>query len=482
MSDASFAFVAAPISFKTSFSPPAVCEITRSWDGRKRRRVRSIVERKWRCAITSPSSSSVPESTDNATEERRLRLSRYLVFTAMASTYALYVGLRSTFPFAAPMMGLGLREVGIVSSAFPFAYGFSRLATGAMVDNGSPRDVLLGGLGLAGLAVASMAVSPVAATPLAGLWALHGLVQGAGAGCSAKLLTAWYAPNERGRWWALWATSANVGAFGAPLAVAAVATAWGPRAALAASGVLAICVATLAATVLRDSPAQAGFNVDWAVPQKPAKESTATDFWRALRDEVLQNKALWVLAGANASIYLIRSGLKNWLHFFLIATRHVTPANAAVQASLAELGGVVGTFSAGVISDLAGGRRVLVTIAYLVLLAFSLITLGVAPGGLTDAALIVALGFAVNGPQMMIGLIGAEVVEPRVLATAAGLLGFLSYGGAVIAGYPLSAVVQQFGWTPFFVVLGIAALVAAVLLAPFWKLRASDSKKATKDD
>lgn len=449
----------------------------RGWivSGGRRRNVRRTEVRKVRVirgAVTTPSETG-GTSSDGVTGGNGLRLRRYGVFAAMASSYALYVGLRSTFPFAAPMMGLGLQEVGVVSSAFPFAYGFSRLATGAMVDNGSPRDVLLGGLALAGLAVAAMAATPVAAAPLAVLWAIHGLVQGAGAGCSAKLLTAWYAPSERGRWWALWATSANIGAFGAPLAVAGIATAFGPRAALAASGAIALCIAALASTVLRDTPAAAGFEVSWAVGQKAPKETTQLGFWRTLRDEVVRNKALWALAAANASIYLIRSGLKNWLHFFLIATRGSTPAAAAVQASISELGGVMGTFGAGVISDLVGGRRVIVTIAYLVLLSISLALLCVAPGGgLMDAALVATVGFAVNGPQMMIGLIGAEVVEPRVLATAAGLLGFLSYGGATMAGYPLSAIVQRYGWGAFFGVLSTAALLGGAVLTPFWRLRA----------
>jgi len=377
-------------------------------------------------------------------------------------------------------MGLSLGDIGLVSSAFPVTYGLSRLFTGALVDNGSPKNVLLAGLALAGFSVAAMAASPTNPLPLSVLWGLSGLVQGAGASCSAKLLTAWFSPKERGRWWSLWATSANAGAFGAPLIVAFISGSYGPRLALAVSGIAAVCIAALGFPIIKDSPKGFGYNVDWALENKEGEKKSgdkAADkgFWNTLRNEVLNNRALWALAAANASIYLIRSGLKNWLHFFLIATRGVSPAGAAVQASVAELGGVAGTFGAGVISDLAGGRRVLVTVAYLGLLALSLIALGFAPVGskFADAAIIACVGFAVNGPQMMIGLIGAEVVDPKVLASAAGLLGAISYAGAAIAGYPLSCIVQQFGWVPFFLVLAVAAVVGAFFLMPFRKLNAT---------
>ncbi len=473
------------LTLRSDFTTPALCTTRRLGihSRAKRARRRHFIHY---ASASSPGADAVPIPASlpgelSTSEKQALRIRRYGVFLAMGMSYACYVGLRATFPFAAPTLGLGLSEVGVVSSAFPFTYGLSRLLTGALVDNGSPRDVLLGGLALAGLSVASMALAPVAAVPLAAIWSLHGLVQGVGAGASAKLLTAWFPPSERGFYWSLWATSANAGAFGAPLAVAYLATAFGAREALLVSGAFALCVAVIATPVLRDRPSDVGFNVSWETKSRTAekgKEEKPVGFWTTLRNEVLGNRALWALAAANCCIYLVRSGLKNWLHFFLIATRDVSPATAAVRASVAELGGVVGTFGAGVISDVAGGRRVVVTIAYLLALSISLALLGFAPAGskLVDAALIAVVGFAINGPQMMIGLIGAEVVEPRVLASAAGILGFLSYGGAIVAGYPLSAIVSTFGWTSFFSVLAVAAVLAAVTLMPFWKLRSGSGK------
>lgn len=51
---------------------------------------------------------------------------------------------------------------------------------------------------------------------------------------------------------------------------------------------------------------------------------------------------------------------------------------------------------------------------------------------------IAGLGFAIYGPQMLIGLCGAELVSQRSVGASQGILGLISYGGAAAAGIPLS--------------------------------------------
>jgi len=57
-----------------------------------------------------------------------------------------------------------------------------------------------------------------------------------------------------------------------------------------------------------------------------------------------------------------------------------------------------------------------------------------------------AIGFFIYGPQMLIGLIGAEVSHPRAVGTGNGLLGWIAYIGAAMAGEPVAHVVKSFGW------------------------------------
>lgn len=404
----------------------------------------------------------------------------------MALTYATYVFLRATFTYVAPMLashlGLSLASVGKISSAFPIAYGFSRLFTGVLVDSASPRVALGAGLLLAGLVNIGMGYASTVPV-LAALWALNGLVQGAGAGASAKMITSWFSRKERGFFWALWSTSANVGGFFAPILCAALASSqMGFRAGMAVPGAFAVVLALLSTPLMRSSPEGAGLKPPWddadGKAEEKGKDAGEKVSWReAFVEGVIKNKTIWGLAVSYFFVYLVRSGMKSWLHFWLLEARSISAAEAAYRVSGMEVGGILGTFSAGVVSDAMDGRRVAVTVGYLLGLIGALVATWLIPGGkpFLDFAVISVLGFMINGPQMMIGLIGAEVSDKRVVATATGVLGWISYLGAAASGFPLSLAIRKFGWVGFFAALLGSSILALVCLLPFWKLKAESS-------
>lgn len=398
----------------------------------------------------------------------------------MALTYATYVFLRATFTYVAPVMAthlnFSLQSIGKISSAFPIAYGMSRLCTGVLVDRTLPHITLAIGLLLAGLVNISMGTA-TSVSALAALWALNGLVQGVGAGASAKMLTSWFTRKERGFFWALWSTSANVGGFLSPIVCGwLAASAGGFRSGLMIPGAFAIGLALLIIPLMKSSPKDAGLDVPWETEKVEKKESAS---WKeAFVEGVLKNKIIWALAVAYFFVYLVRSGTKSWLHFWLLDTRGVSAAEAAYRVSGMEIGGILGTFSAGLVSDWADGRRVAVTLAYLVGAVASIYITWVLPGGkpLWDFLAISVIGFLINGPQMIIGLIGAEVSDKRVVATATGVLGWISYLGAAASGFPLSSVIKRFGWNGYFVTLLASTTCSILCLAPLWRLQGETSK------
>lgn len=455
-----------------------------------------------KCAIhaSSASSSSTPQnplpsnahptdSQSNFGNSQRFFLTRVAIFLSMSLTYALYVFLRSTFTYVAPVMAqslsLSLPAIGKITSAFPLAYGASRLFTGLLVDRTSPHRALCIGLFLAAIVNMAMGVSSVVPL-LAGLWALNGLVQGVGAGASAKMLTAWFSSKERGFYWALWSTSANVGAFLAPIVCAKLAASSGFQAGLILPGVAAAVWATVMFPLLRSSPREAGVIPAWEDAHDTVQTNAAGGGgtavaetkkpWRQVFiDGVLKNRTIWMLAISYFFVYLVRNGTKSWLHFWLVEARSLGAAEAAYRVSGMEVGGILGTFSAGIMSDRMGGRRVVVTILYLVGMVFALALAWSMPVGLpiVDFAMFAATGFMINGPQMMIGLIGAEVCDRRVVATAMGVLGCISYLGAAASGFPLSLVIRRAGWDMYFFSLLISCVSAIVCLAPLWGMKAS---------
>lgn len=425
----------------------------------------------------------------------------------MAAAYAAYVFLRSTFTYIAPSMQkslfLTLPQIGQITSAFPLAYGASRLVTGVLVDRTKPHQALCIGLLLAGLVNISMGLTSSLAF-LTALWALNGLVQGVGAGASAKMLTSWFPVERRGFYWALWSTSANIGAFLTPIVCTKLINFSGFRSGMVIPGAVAAVSALVFLPLLKSTPFDAGFDVPWSSRNTATKDTTVDststtdssndadkdkdkDDWKSIFvNQVLKNKTIWLLSLCYFFVYFIRSGTKSWLHFWLVESLGLTVSQAGYRASGMEVGGIVGTFSAGIISDMLGGRRVVVTLAYLLLvivsIAFTSIVIPMYPASSAVAFLaFAAIGFAINGPQMMIGLIGAEACDRRVVATATGVLGWISYMGAAAAGFPISIIIRKAGWSAYFTALLISSVSCIVALLPIWRMKRTASEpEATK--
>jgi OPA family sugar phosphate sensor protein UhpC-like MFS transporter len=118
--------------------------------------------------------------------------------------------------------------------------------------------------------------------------------------------------------------------------------------------------------------------------------------------------------------------------------------------------------------------------AYTVGIAAALFALSVVPASQPHLQWlsIFALGFCIYGPQMLIGLCGAELVAPAAVGASQGLLGWIAYLGAANAGVPLSMVVQNYGWAGYFSTLMAACGMALLLLAPLAGARSHIQKRA----
>lgn len=408
----------------------------------------------------------------------------------MSAAYAAYVFLRSTFTYIAPSMAtslsLTLPQIGQITSAFPLAYGASRLVTGVLVDRTKPHQALCIGLLLAGIVNIFMGMTS-SLILLICLWALNGLVQGVGAGASAKMLTSWFPVEQRGFYWALWSTSANIGAFLTPIVCTKLIYFSGFQSGLIIPGATAVMFALISLPLLKSTPLDAGFNVPWSGAtstktsssddkSSDAQKAEESDWKTIFVNQVLKNKTIWLLSLCYFFVYFIRSGTKSWLHFWLVESLGLTLSQAATRVSGMEIGGILGTFSAGIISDMLGGRRIVVTLAYLLLVIVAIFfTNLVIPMFPTSSAVAFlafsAIGFAINGPQMMIGLIGAEACDRRVVATATGVLGWISYMGAAAAGFPISVIVRKAGWGAYFISLLISSVGCILALLPIWRMK-----------
>ena len=209
-----------------------------------------------------------------------------------------------------------------------------------------------------------------------------------------------------------------------------------------------------------------------------------------LRKNILSNPFIWGLALTYFCVYVVRQGVTSWSIFYLIKEKGVADAGAAaLRVSGLEIGGLLGSLVAGRVSDAAiarggpggaVGKRVKVVMAYLVGVALSLLAFRASPPGVAwlQSLCVFLIGFFLYGPQMLIGLCGAEIVGRRSVGASEGFLGWIAYLGAANAGVPLSLLVQRYGWNAWFITMVGASVLALLLLAPLMDAKSFVQREA----
>ncbi|MBS0628520.1 MAG: MFS transporter, partial [Verrucomicrobia bacterium] len=217
------------------------------------------------------------------------------------------------------------------------------------------------------------------------------------------------------------------------------------------------------------------------VKKKEEKEEKFSS--KTLMLSVLRNKYIWLLSLAYFFVYFIRTGIGDWTMVFMMESKGYTSIGAGGIASLFDIGGFLGGFSAGWLSDYAfKAKRGPVNALFALLLFVSICSFWFIPGGYAwmDSCMIFMMGFATFGPQMLIGVAVAEFAHKKTTATATGLAGWIAYLGSAIAGYPLGKVLDYLGWEGFFTCMAISASCAVVLLVPLWNTTKSSVQSKLK--
>ena len=392
-----------------------------------------------------------------------------------------------------PSLGLSMTDIGALTSIFPIMYGMSKFVSGVLGSRTSPRLLLAGGL----MATALMNIAFGFSTSMiwfAVFWSINGMLQGLGAPGCARILTSWFAAKERGTYWGMWNIAHNMGGFAAPLLAGTAAKLYGWQWGMFAPGAVGLIMGILILLGVKDSPRAAGFPPVEDLNQSSSSSSAAHDKTTSkeqnsdkkseslvdlLVTDVLKNPFVVGLAITYFFVYVVRQGVTSWFVFYLLQVKGVADAGAAsLRVSGLELGGLFGSLIAGKLSDMliskskngqgTVGLRIRVVIGYTVGIAAMLLAFAATPAHLGWAQWITVfmIGFFLYGPQMMIGLCGAELVRPDSVGASQGFLGWVAYLGAANVGIPLSIVVRDYGWGSYFTALLAACGIAVVLLAP----------------
>lgn len=428
----------------------------------------------------------LPEIADQEQVNSDYKYWRIRILYSMFTGYALYYFSRKSFTFAMPGMiedlGYDRGELGLLASIWAITYGISKFASGVLSDQSNPRYFMAIGLFLTGVINIFFGMSS-SLMAFAILWSFNGWFQGFGWPPCARFLTHWYSHSERGSWWSLCSVSHNVGGFLIPLVVGVCLYYFGWRWAMYVPGIICIFGSLFLINRLRDTPQSLGlppvekFRNDYPTKDHVLNEEKELST-RELISLVASNKYIWMLGIAYLFVHIIRGGIGDWAALYLVQEKGYNLLTANGIASFFEVGGFVGSLTAGWASDyFFRARRGPVNAIFAFLGLLVIIGFWWLPGYYwVESLVLFSIGFSVFGPQLLIGVAAVELTHKKAAATANGFVGLGAYLGAAVAGYPLGKAIDFWGWEGFFISLVVCFVISILVLIPLWNVSHSDRK------
>ena len=427
-------------------------------------------------------------------------LLRWQVFLGAFIGYAGFYIVRKNFSMAIPMLepfGFEKGELGIVLSMNAVAYGFSKFIMASISDRSNARHFLPLGLILAALSMMFMIV-PIqyigaehkewAIILMAALNFLVGWFNGMGWPPCGRVMTHWFSQKERGTWMSVWNCAHNVGgALVGPMAVygAIWFGSWFYGAdeqryflinTYLFSSFVAVLIAVIAYCLIRDTPQSCG------LPSIEKWRNDYTDSYSAKSEEVLSskeifrtvltNKYLWYIALSNAFVYMVRYGCLDWAPTIL-TERGINIKDAGWAYFAYEMAAIPGTLVCGWLSDhVFKGKRALPTIIFMSIVALFITIYWQCLDDINIVLIcLIAIGFFIYGPVMLIGVQALDLAPKNAAGTAAGLTGFMGYvlGTALLANIVIGYVAQHAGWNWTFLLLVGSCIISILFMLLTYK-------------
>lgn len=422
--------------------------------------------------------------------DAKYRELRWQVFIGIFIGYAGFYIVRKNFSMAIPMLapfGFEKDELGIVLSMNAIAYGFSKFVMASISDRSNARRFLPLGLVCAAISMLFMIVpvqwlgaehKSAAIFMMAALNFLVGWFNGMGWPPCGRVMTHWFSIKERGTWMSFWNCAHNVGgALVGPMAVygAMWFGSWFYGAqtdyyfligTYAFPAAVAVLVAMVAYLLIRDTPQSCGLQSieEWSghAAKNYSKNDEKALSVAEIFKTVLNNKLLWYIAFANAFVYMVRYGCLDWAPTIL-KEQGVDLKDAGWAYFAYEMAAIPGTIFCGWLSDhVFNGRRALPTILFMALVAVAIVIYWQFFNNFSVViGCLIAIGFLIYGPVMLIGVQALDLAPKNAAGTAAGLTGFMGYvlGTAVLANVVIGYVAEHAGWDwTFILLLGACAL------------------------
>ncbi|MFL5252704.1 MAG: MFS transporter [Rhodopila sp.] len=379
---------------------------------------------------------------------------------------------RATLAVANPLiredLGLNVAQMGLLLSAFLWAYAFSQLPAGALVDRVGPRRLL--GIGLTLWSLAQAAAGLVTSvTQFAIARVLLGIGESPQFTSGVRVVRDWFNVRERAFGIGLVNTSPFIGQAIAPPLLTALMLGFGWRWMFILMGISGLVVAAIWVTFFREprslalEPAERAY-LTAGDPPAASKPITFAQ-WRYL----FTFRSTWGLIigcfGLGYCTWLYAA----WLPGYLEIERHMSIRSTGYVAAIPFALAIIGAAGGGLLADrllrrgfsLVNSRK-LPLVAGLV--GVAVFTLGAAEVSSNTLA-VVCITLAMMSGSMCAGLYWAlaSVIAPsNCTASAGSLANFGSYLGGAIVPTATGFIVQATGsFTPALLLGAAAALIGS---------------------
>lgn len=409
---------------------------------------------------------------------------RVQIFLITWLAYAAFYFTRKAFSVAKlgiaedPTFELDKAAMANLDALYLAAYAVGQFTWGIFADRFGPRVVVLGGLvisALVALVMGTFATLPIFATCMV----VQGLAQSTGWSGLCKNIGSFFATRERGRVLGYWSTCYAFGGLVAtPFAgwwAYEVFQDW--RMAFISSALVVGAVAVLFFFLQRNRPEDVGHAPLEPQPQKT--DAPREGHWKSLR-KVLKNRTVLVLGLSYFLLKPARYAILLWGPVIIYERMpSIGKVASAIVPTAFELAGLVGPILIGYASDkLFGARRMPACVLSLIALTvcLALFVPAMQSGSLyLVVGLLFMMGMTLYGPDSMIsGSAAIDFGTQDGAGTAAGFVNGCGSVGAILGGL----LPGYFDTVTVFLVFTAAALLASLMLVPFWNSRPHTLKAA----
>jgi sugar phosphate permease len=353
--------------------------------------------------------------------------------------------------------GFNPAKLGLLMTAFLFAYGISSLLLGVVGDLFGPSRTLGIATAIWGALMACMGASSSFGVMMLARLAL-GVTEGPQFSLISKVVHRWFPERERGRANAVWMVGSPIGsAIGFPLSLWLVHS-YGWRASFYVFGALSFFVmAPLIFTITRERK--------HLMPVEPvfaAKQKVEPSLF-------LKNYKFWLVTAYGCGLLMYLWGLNSWLPTYLERSRHFNLHQMGVYSSLPFILMFIGEMTSGWLSDRLGKKALLCAIGLFG--AGCLLYLGTIITEPRLAAVVIALSAGCWG----LGLpaqyaLSMEVLPASVISAGIGVQNGIGNLFGACAPVLIGWIVGRTGsFQSGLLVIIFASLVGALMILPLVK-------------